>query len=212
MVIGFIFMLLPIMVVSSDTPIRAVMGGITTLTAMTACMGERKWTVKKGAEYRHVSTCKEETCSVEPRFRNRAEQRGTNLTISPVLFDDDGFYIYSCDGKETAWIPLHLESCTSTAVIAAGGDLSMSLCSLDQVKLNFTPRGSSAAETVFIMDNGQVFVRSQASRGMTLSVQNNTAVLSGVLEGGLVTGTDSKTDKKLFEVIVTITGSNLNCY
>lgn len=80
---------------------------------------------------------------------------------------------------------------------------------MDQVKLNFTPIGRSAAETVFIVDNGKVFIDSQASRTMMLSVQNNSAVLSGVMQSGMVTGLDSRTDTLLFEVNVTVTGRGM---
>lgn len=101
---------------------------------------------------------------------------------------------------------------TRTAFITAGGNVIARLCSMDQVKLNFTPAGSSAAKTVFIVDNSKVFIDSQESGAMMLSVQNNTAVLSGVMESGLVTGLDSRTGTPLFEVNVTVTGPGMFIY
>ncbi|KAL2078642.1 hypothetical protein ACEWY4_026327 [Coilia grayii] len=95
----------------------------------------------------------------------------------------------------------------STADVAAGGNLPIDLCSLHQVKLNFTQRGSSAPETLFIIDHGQAFYHPKATRGIAVTAQNDTAVLSNLQQDGTFTVIDSKTGEMLCEVNFTVTGS-----
>lgn len=100
---------------SSHSPIvRTEMDSTATFTNVTVCAGKITWTVKKNDEYHHVTACKDENCTVEPRFQNRVKQQGTNFTISPVLFNDNGFYFYSCDDQEIGSFILQINKCKYT--------------------------------------------------------------------------------------------------
>ncbi|KAL2078688.1 hypothetical protein ACEWY4_026373 [Coilia grayii] len=176
-----------------------------TIDPTEACEGNIDWQVKQDGEYQSVLKCNQEKCIPEPHFQKRFQANGTRLIIDPVLFGDEGLYIFKCENKQDRTVSLHLESHSSTANVAAGGNLSINLCSLHQVKLNFTQRGSSEPETLFIIDHGQAFYHPKATRGIAVTVQNNTAVLSNLVQDGVFTLTDSKTGKNLSEVNITVT-------
>lgn len=100
-----------------------------------------------------------------------------------------------------------------SVIIDSSGNVTINQCSPEQVKLNFIQISRSTAETAFIVDNGRVFTHSQASRGMALSVQNGTIVLSNLVQGGMFTLMDSKTGKMLCEVNFTLIDSGtVWCY
>ncbi|KAL2078641.1 hypothetical protein ACEWY4_026326 [Coilia grayii] len=187
---------------------RTVIKGTLTLHSTKTCEGDVGWDLKQGDKYYPVITCRQGQCVVGPRFQNRVQEWRNNLTISPVLHVDEGLYILSCNDIDGIWsVSVNLDPQRSTAVIPAGGNLTIDLCSLDQVKLNFTQKGSSATETLFIIDNGKAFGDPKALGGVGVSVQDDIAVLSNLVQDGMFTVMDSKTGKMLCEVTFTVTGS-----
>ncbi|KAL2078639.1 hypothetical protein ACEWY4_026324 [Coilia grayii] len=187
---------------------RAVIKGNLTLRSQKTCEGNGGWDLKQDEEYQPVVTCRRGECVVGPRFLNRVQTRSNELNINPVKFGDEGWYIYSCSNVDGIWsVYVNLDPHRSTASIATGSNLTIDLCSLDQVKLSFTQRGSSAPETLFIIDNGQAFGSPKALGGITVSVQNDTAVASNLVQDGVFTVIDSKTDKILCEVTYTVSES-----
>ncbi|XP_063077505.1 uncharacterized protein LOC134467593 [Engraulis encrasicolus] len=187
---------------------RAVIKGNLTLRSQKNCDGDGRWDLKQGEKFDPIITCRRGECVVGARFLNRVRSRRSELHINPVKFGDEGKYIHGCNKVNGIWsVYVHLEPHRSTAVITAGNNLTIDLCSLDQVKLNFTQSGSSVPETLFIIDNGQAFGTTKAIGGIAVHAQNDTAVLSNMVQDGTVSVIDSKTDKMLCEVTFRVTGS-----
>ncbi|XP_063077303.1 uncharacterized protein LOC134467337 [Engraulis encrasicolus] len=192
---------------------RAVITGNLTLRSQKTCDGNGTWEWLLGEKSDPIITCKRGECDVGARYLKRVQSRSSELHINPVRFGDEGWYIHSCNNVDKGrWsVYVYLDPHRSTRAITAGSNPTINLCSLDQVKLNFTQSGSSSApETLFIIDNGQVFSAPKATGGNDIAVyaQNDTAVISNMLQDGTFSIIDSKTNKMLCEVTFRVTESS----